>query len=1281
MPHVDDAYPLTRLQAGMLFHSWLDAGLSTYHDLSSLRVQGPFDADALRGVLAMLAEGHDVLRTSVDLTRFSEPMQLVHVGVQIPLTVADLRRLDPARQEEDVETWRRAERAREFDLAVPPLLSVHVQQLGETDFWLNLSFHHAILDGWSLSLLTSQLLREYDRALGGHAADLNAPATSFHDYVLLEHAALADEQAGDYWRQLLRDTAIAELPRWGGTVAARSAHVHKVPLPEGLTERVRALAAQARVTTKAVLFAAHAAVLSRVTGQDRVVTGRVTNGRPETPNSDQMIGIFLNVVPMALTTRDTTWLELAQQAHQAEIESMPFRRYPFSQMLRDTDRPALFETLVDYRNMRSYGGLTFEHLAVVDTEFFEQTNFAFTANYGVDPATGDLRLRINHDEAEISATQIETIGGYYTAAFEAMLADPQAPVTSAWLLSPEELDRQLVTWNATAVDLPPHPVLPELLFKADPDRVAIRFEERRLSYAEVHTRADRLAVLLRERGVRPGVMVGIHMRRSPELVLALLGVLKAGGSYLPLDPAYPRDRLAFMLADSGTGLVLADDDPGFECEHLVIGPHNLDGGPVDEPEHEAAPDDLAYVIYTSGSTGRPKGVQVTHKALVNLLLSMAAEVGLTDADRWLALTSVSFDIAGLELFAPLLTGGELVLIPDTATDGTALLKELEDVQPTIVQATPSSWKLLVEAGMGERPGMRALCGGEAMPADLAAQLASRLGAVWNVYGPTETTIWSTLDRVEADGPVTIGRPLANTQVYVLDHLLRPVPLGAPGELYLGGDGMARGYLGRPGLTAQRFVASEWGRLFRTGDTVRWRTDGRLEFLGRNDYQVKVRGYRIELGEIETVLVEHGTVTQAAVMPRQDRLVAYVVGTAPAPAQLRAHAASRVPEYMVPAAFVVMDAFPLTPNGKVDRKALPDPGRTDAAASVFVPPVTETERLVSAIWAKELGLDRVGSKDAFRDLGGHSIAALRIALGIKEATGVEISIARLLTEGSVAALAEVIDSGRTVAGSVLVPLCTRGERTPLFLVHPLGGSVFCYLDLIDELPDDQPVYAFQAFDLAGPDGPRPETLEEMAGLYLREVRAVQPHGPYRLGGWCLGGAVAYEMARQVQAAGEEVELLALFSSSILDPVPPEYAMDESVAMLGAFGDHLPITLEELRAIEPPKRFDHVINLAQGDLARPDVNSADDLRRLVGAFQRHARAVLAYRDTPRTPYQGPMLMVRAESGHYPGDLGWGPRVDGHLAIVDSPGTHGEMLQRPNAASVAGHLLRATEHGEQR
>lgn len=1302
---IEDAYPLTRMQSGMLYHSQVDAGSSTYHDLSSVRISGPCDSEALRQVLAELVAGHETLRSALDVTRFSEPMQLVHAAAPAEVSAQDLRGLAEPERTAAVERWRAEEKVRGFELAVPPLLRIHLQRLTDDEFWLNVSFHHAILDGWSLSLFISRLLGGYDRLLAGCVPERTRLETQIRDFVRLERETLGNAAAKAYWHELVADTEPTGLARWldSGRTPERSARRRQVPLPADATGQVRAVAAAARVSQKAVLYGAHAAVLSRLTGQERVVTGQIVNCRPETSDADRMLGVFLNTLPMVMSTRDATWIDLARQAHAAEIDALEFRRYPLSQIVADSGRESLFETLVDYRNMRSYAAIPLEHIAVGRVDFFEQTNFPFAAQYGADPQSGEIQLRLSYDAAEFSDCQIEAIGECYIAAFEAMGADPEALVSSAALLGASEHNRVINLWNDTADDLPIGQTLPQLLAaaaQAYPDRVAVRFGSQELTHRELDQRANALAHRLRGHGIGADAVVGVHLERSLALVVALVAVLKAGGAYLPLEPDVPFRRLRAMLDGSAAKAVINDPALAERLGSATCIELTMDDGLAETaPDVSIDPDNLAYTLYTSGSTGDPKGVQVTHRAVVNRLSGMQRVYGLTSDDRVLHKTPIGFDVSVWELFWPLTAGaGVVVAAPGRHREPGYLVNLITDERITLCHFVPTMLSAFIHApGVGELSSLRhVLSGAEALSPDLA-QRAQRIlpGRLHHLYGPTEATIdvtaWPCPEADELDH-VAIGAPVQNTQVYVLDDLLRPSPVGGVGELYLGGVQLARGYLGRPDQTAERFVADPYGvaggRLYRTGDRARWLADGTLQFVGRLDQQVKIRGYRVELGEVEAVLARHAGVSRAAAVVRADgaggqRLLAFLtVRASPEPtiAELRDHVALHLPDYMVPAAFVILDNLPLTPSGKVDRNALPDAGRKDTDVEGFVEPANPTEKLISEMWAQELSLDAVGVTDDFRDLGGHSIAALRLVLRIRAATDVDIPIATLIIGGTVRRLAEIVDGERGCVPSNLVPLHEVTGRPPIYFVHPHGGGVFGYAELANSFPDDQPVYGVQAFDFADPDGPRPDTVEEIAKLYGRAIRRMQPHGPYYIGGWCMGGMVAYEMARRFQIDGEQVGMLAICSESFNTTLAGGWGEDEAAAALGVFGDGLPTTAAELRAIDPAERLNHVFKLAQSrERRRWDVGSVEDLRALAQIYLRHARALKKYRAQDLAPYRGDAVLIRAEiERHGAGDMGWGPRIDGRLTVIESPGDHWSMLRKQNAPALAERLAVAAREG---
>jgi amino acid adenylation domain-containing protein len=712
--------------------------------------------------------------------------------------------------------------------------------------------------------------------------------------------------------------------------------------------------------------------------------------------------------------------------------------------------------------------------------------------------------------------------------------------------------------NQSYADYPRHRCLHELLAETarlSPASVALECDSKSLTYRELDYRSNQLARFLQKQTVGAESLVGLCVERSIDMVVALLGILKAGGAYVPLDPSYPSDRIKYVLDDARVQVLLTQQSlraslPETAAKVVCLDADSQafqheDRGPIGSA---AKPDNLAYVIYTSGSTGRPKGVQLEHRSVVNFLYSMQREPGMTADDVLVAVTTLSFDIAGLELYLPLLVGGRLVVASREATmDGRILMQLMARSGTTIMQATPTTWRVLLESGWKGDPSLKVLVGGEALSADLARRLAQRCGSVWNMYGPTETTIWSSVYKVEGndDKLVPIGKPIANTTFYILDSNRNPVADGTEGELYIGGEGLARGYFERDEMTSEKFVADPFSsqpdaRMYRTGDLARYKPDGNVEFLGRIDHQVKIRGFRIELGEIEAVLEQHAGVHQAVVVAREDtpgdkRLVAYYVpetSDSLTPVVLREHVGKQLPDYMTPSAFVKMAKFPLTPNGKVDRKALPVPRLKDFEAEAeFIAPRNETERRLVRLWEETLGVGPVSVTANFFELGGRSVLAARLFTKILRTFGKELPLSTLFRSATVEELAKELEpSGENHEYSTLVSIQPNGTRPPFFCVHGGAGSTLFLHQLAGHLGPDQPFYGIEPEGMDGKRFQRP-TVEQMAANYLAAIRAVQPSGPYYLGGYCFGGLVAFEMARILRQQGEQTELLALFSAAL------------------------------------------------------------------------------------------------------------------------------------------------------
>lgn len=722
-----------------------------------------------------------------------------------------------------------------------------------------------------------------------------------------------------------------------------------------------------------------------------------------------------------------------------------------------------------------------------------------------------------------------------------------------------------------------------------------------LSYRQLNTRANQLARYLRESGVKPETLVAVCLERSLDAIVAFLAILKAGGAYVPLDPAYPAERISYILSDSGCRLLISNQHA---IEHTSPGdtpvllmdapPPEVAGFSGENLEPIATSGNLAYVIYTSGSTGKPKGVQVEHRNVINFLHSMQKEPGIDEGDVVASVTTLCFDIAGLEIHLPLATGACIAVISqEEAVDGNKLRRRIEQSRVTLMQATPATWRLLLQAEWPGDKNLRILCGGEAFPGDLAAELLPRCKALWNMYGPTETTIWSAIYRVtEPQANIPIGKPIANTHFHIVQENLQSVTPGGEGELLIGGYGVARGYANRAELTAEKFIPDPFcrdgGRLYRTGDLARLDGDGTVVFLGRIDHQVKIRGYRIELGEIEFVLAQHPSVKQCVAVAREDspgdkRLVAYVVPATnekPQSRKLRGYIQAKLPEYMVPSAFVLLAAMPLTPNGKVDRRALPAPARENAMLDhEYVAPRSAVEKKLTHIWESTLGIAPIGIRDNIFELGLDSIMAARLSASIEKDLGRDLPPGPLFRAPTVELLAELLNQQGPSSRrwTSLVAVQPQGTKTPLFCAHGAAGTILFFHELANHLAPERPVYAFQAQGLHGRDLPH-TSIEEMAAHYIQEMRTVQPRGPYLLAGWCFGGLVVFEMAQQLRRMGEMVDLLAMFNA----PSAPEYEYRPPVAELAPVADRVRERLQEFRSLSSIQKVQYVAGKIVGQV---------------------------------------------------------------------------------------------------
>ena len=1020
--------PLSFAQERLWFLDRMLPGSPLYNVPMAVRAHGRLDTAAFAAALQAVIGRHEILRTTYG-TEGGLPVQRIAGEVLLSIPEIDLRGLAPETGETEARRLAGTEARRPFDLAAGPLLRVSLLRMAGDERLVLATFHHMVADGWSLDVLLRDLAAFY-------RGEAPPPLpVQYADYAIwqrrqLSGAALEAELA--YWRQALAGIPwVLELPadRPRPPVLTYRGAREPFHLPAETAARAAALGRSEEATPFMVLLALFAILLARLADREELIVGTPVANRDRI-ETEGLIGFFMNTLALRISLQGEPGLTaLLLRVREVALAAYAHQELPFEKLIeelrpaRDLARAPLVQVMFTLLAAGSPVALPGVELTPALDDAAESGTARFDLSLHLNAGAEGLAGAFEYNLDLFDAATVRRFAGAYATLIAAAVADPGLPFWELPLLTPEERVQLLAGWNDTAAPLPRETAVHRWIeeqARRRPEAVAVVDGERALTYTELDTRAGALARRLAARGLGPERCVALHLERSAEMVVALLAVMKTGGAWLPLDPGHPAERLARILEDAGNPPVLAGGDLLGIAEETAAPPL---------PAPFLDPDGLAYVIFTSGSTGRPKGVQVVRRGLANFLASMRQRPGLGRSDVLLAVTTLAFDISGLELLLPLTVGARVVIAGrEDAADGTRLAALLAGHGATAMQATPATWRLLLEGGWQAPSGFKVLCGGEALPGELAARLGAQGAEVWNLYGPTETTIWSAVEPVDPAraaerAVVSLGRPIANTRIHIAGRGLEPVPAGVPGELLIGGVGLARGYLGRPDLTAERFVPDPLGgrgeRLYRTGDLARRLPDGRLEFLGRLDHQVKVRGYRIELGEIEAALAEHPAVRHAVVVARpgpggERRLVAYaetadgVDGTL-ALDQVRAFLRDRLPDYMLPAAFVTMDRLPLNPSGKVDRRALPDPSPERPVLAVeYIAPREGREALLAALWSELLGVERVGIRDNFFDLGGHSLLLMRLQGRLAAETGVDLPVLELFEHPTIAALAKRLD---------------------------------------------------------------------------------------------------------------------------------------------------------------------------------------------------------------------------------------------------------------------------------
>ncbi|GAA1602365.1 hypothetical protein GCM10009828_031070 [Actinoplanes couchii] len=1301
---VDGPAPLSFAQQRLWFLDQFEPGSAEYLLATAVRLRGPLGLPALKRALRALAERHEVLRTRLVADADGVATQIVDPVAEVPFDLSDL----PGADIGEVAVLLERMAGEPMDLGRGPLFRAALVRLGAGDAVLLLRVHHVVADGWSLGILS----RELGVLYADPAAVLPVLPVSYRDFAVWERGWLRGDvfdRGLEFWRGELTGVEALELPldRARPAVRTGAGGVVGFDISGAVVEEFRGLVRRAGVTPFMGLLSVFQVLLSRYSGQNDVAVGTpvANRGRVEV---EGLIGFFVNTLVLrGDLAGDPSVNELFGRVRDRVVGAFAHQDFPFERLVeelapeRDLSRTPLFQAMFVLQNMDP-ADWALPGLDVSAVPMNEHIS-PFDVSLQVTEDGDVLRCELEYNSDVFDRATIERMACHFERLLRSATENPDARVSALQLLSDEERHRLAVEWNDPAVALDDramvHHLVEERVLRS-PGAVAVTYGAESLTYAELNSRANRLAHLLRDRGVGPEVLVAVCVDRGPDMIVSLLAVLKAGGAYVPMDAAYPAERLAFLFQDTATAFVLTQrhlsgllPDTGAELIHVDEVPAEW---PDTNPAPLAGPDDLAYVIYTSGSTGVPKGVMIEHRAFAGRMVDLARKFGLTADDRVLQFASVCFDVSVEEIFPALMTGSALVLRRD-GWEPAEIVDLIRTERVTTVELSPSAWAEMLpylEDGEGFGPQLRFLnLGGEQVnPSMLDRWFAHRDLPLHNTYGPTEATVTCTAAMIT--GPVRqvpIGRPCANTEVFVLDATGGLVPVGVVGELWVGGVGLARGYLNRPELTAERFVVREiendLRRLYRTGDLVRWNAGGELEFVGRTDDQVKVRGFRIELGEIEAALAGCPGVSAAVVTVREDvpgdrRLIGYVVpdgSETVGVSTLRASLKRLLPEHMIPGGYVVLDTLPLNTSGKVDRRALPAPaaGRPELDAE-YTAPRTAAEAALAEVWADVLGIEKVGVHDNFFELGGHSILSIQVVHRARR-HGLRLSPRMIFQAPTVAGVlgGDGPAGPRDDRAGTLVELGGPPTARTLYCLHENTGTVQNYAEIAAALAPGLRVVGVEA-SLAGTDPGWRDDLTVVAAAYWELIRAETPAGPYLLAGWSFGSALAFEVARQIEEAGQTVELLVVLDGSLPTPISrPVYAADENdvAAVLARVRattvDRWPALAGSPEFAAAVRRADLPVSLLA--LGRDEMAEQLEIRRV------HDRAYARYAPSPvRTR----VLLLRARESDWPFPLrdGWA----GYVGAVDQhvlDGDHHTLLTGANAVAVGRRITAAIESGENR
>jgi len=1152
--------PLSSSQNRMWFMFEMNDQDPSYNISMSVHVKAKTDIKLLQAAFDALIKRHSILHTTYQYVD-NQIMQFVQDPQSIPIIELDIRDKTPDQQQQLIEELNMP--GEPFDLRNGPVIrAVVVWTSNDDEFILHVAVHHIASDGVSLQTMMDDLLFNYEQFLTGSTderAQLQLEYTDFVDWLDKERKSDEYQSALNYWREQLKDAPrVLQLPTDHPRSQTDSfkAALYNFNVNKEMTNRVKEFAKDHQTTPFSVLITTFAIVLHKYSRDEQLNIGIPFSRRPLSETKD-MVGYFTNTLVLKqLFSDDDTFVDKIASVTQLVREMFVNQAAPFEEIIdqlkveRNLSIHPLFQ--VNFNLLTGvYKQWKTEHLTA-DVINANSGYPEFDLSLEMFESTDGYRSGVKYNAKLFTKETIVRFIAHYNALLEQILADPSRIINERSLLTPDEKQLILVDWNSTAKDYELTKTVNQLFeeqVKINPDKIAVIFDDVELTYHQLNEVANRLAHYLLTQKVQLGQLIGVCLPRSHEMLIAVLAVLKAGCTYIPLDPAFPVQRLEYMVENSELELLITTAElekmfSKFTGKSITLDNDNafLQDYSLDDTDVVVDPKQLAYIIFTSGSTGNPKGVQIEHHSLTNFLLSMQEGPGMTEQDTLLAVTTLSFDIAMLELFLPLITGAKVVIAPEEAKQDVFLLQTLiEKHAVSLMQATPTTWLMLFESGWQGKSDLTVLCGGEALKLDLASKLTKKIKSLWNMYGPTETTIWSSVEEIPVNcAMITIGKPIANTSFYILDDNLHQVPVGLMGKLFIGGEGVSRGYLKRDDLTAEKFIPNPFSDnkediIYDTGDLARFLPDGRVECLGRADYQVKVRGFRLELGDIEAHLVQLDEVQDAVVVLSDDRLVAYVIASHTISQDdlnhqlkfaefLRDKLKAELPSYMIPAAYVTMESFPLTPNKKIDRKLLPKPENI-LTGEQYIAPRDETEQQLATIWEMLLGHHPISVTADYFDCGGNSLLSISLITKINKAFNLDLPLAMIFNSPTIQAMAQYINASEPSDLQSLVVFRQQNAKTPIVLVHPIGGNIACYNNLIKRLDTDDALYGLQHPGVYS-ETRKHANVAALAEYYASEVHELNVDAQVYLIGWSFGGIIAYEMARFFELWGYPVSKLCL-----------------------------------------------------------------------------------------------------------------------------------------------------------